>query len=200
MIQYIPHEISIGFNYTTPTALLKVDDDGKPCSIFLVIDWTTPYVTVNTRPFSAEVINHNKWRGYEDEYTLPLDTDASLLRDWVRKEVVPRVTPLGKAFRLVLRDGTYYGTFPGHEEEKKEFDRWMYTATPPLLSSTFWMVEDWLEPVKNNVIEYLTSYDFTPEIVEELAEEIVEDAQLDDVVLIGGEDAVMKYLRKIVEK
>jgi phosphoribosylaminoimidazole (AIR) synthetase len=62
------------------------------------------------------------------------------------------------------------------------------------------MVEDWLKPVKDNIIEYLTSYDFTPEIVEELAEEIVEDAQLDDVVLIGGEDAVMKYLRKIVEK
>jgi len=181
---------TLSLDYDYPTALLEPDGDGQPRRIHLVIDWASKIISAETRAHNDNTQSEYRWRGMEDAYPLPPLVDAAQLREWVEEEVLPRALPLLEAYETVWEDVDQFGRFPGHEEDKEEFDRWMLCdAEPPLHDGGLWHVEDWLFGGVEEV-----SHETTDAAIEALADRIVEEAAAENVVLVGGREAVRAYL------
>ena len=181
---------TLSLDYDYPTALLEPDGDGQPRQINLIIDWASKIISAETRAHILDTQSEYRWRGMEDAYPLPPLVDAAQLREWVEEEVLLRATPLLEAYQTVCVDVDQYGRFPGHEMDKEEFDRWMLCdAEPPLHDGGLWPVVDWLSGGVEEV-----SHETTDAAIEALADRIVEEAAAENVVLVGGREAVRAYL------
>jgi putative transposon-encoded protein len=181
---------TLSLDYDYPTALLEPDGDGQPRQIHLVIDWASKIISAETRAHILDTQSEYRWRGMEDAYPLPPLVDAAQLREWVEEEVLPRALPLLEAYQTVWEDVDQFGRFPRHEEDKEEFDRWMLCdAEPPLHEGGLWSVADWLAGGVEEV-----SHETTDAAIEALADRIVEEAAAENVVLVGGREAVRAYL------
>jgi putative transposon-encoded protein len=181
---------NLSLDYDCPVALLEPDGDGRPRRILLVIDWASKIISVETRAHNDDTQSECRWRGMEDAYPLPPLVDATRLREWVEEEVLPRALPLLEAYRTVWDDVDQFGRFPGHEMDKEEFDRWMLCdAEPPLHEGGLWSVADWLAGGVEEV-----SHETTDAAIEALADTIVDEAAAENVVLVGGREAVRAYL------
>jgi len=182
--------ITLSLDYDYPTALLEPDGDGQPRRIHLVIDWASKIISAETRAHADNTQSEYRWRGMEDAYQLPPLVDAAQLREWVEEEVLPRALPLLETYQTVWEDVDQFGRFPGHEEDKEEFDRWMSCdAEPPLHDGGLWPVAEWLSGDVEEV-----SHETTDAAIEALADRIVEEAAAENVVLVGGREAVRAYL------
>ena len=179
----------LSLDYDNPTALLESDGDGQPRRINLVIDWASKIISAETRAHDDNSQSESRWRGLEDAYPLPPLTDASRLREWVEAEVLPRAAPLAEVYQTVWEDVEQFGRFPGHETEKQDFDAWMDSHEPPLHDGGLWLVEDWLSGGVEEV-----GPGTTDAAIEELADTIVDEAAAENVVLVGGREAVRAYL------
>lgn len=184
--------LTISLNYDRPTALLQPDAHGQPRQIALVIDWEHKTITVETRDPSDNGAPDRWWRGLADAYQLPPLVDATQLREWVETEVLPRAAPLAEAYRTVWEDIEQFGRFPGREQEKGDFDAWMDRAEPPTHDGGLWRVEDWLAGGVEEVLETTSDED-----LRRLSQEIVDEAAGENVVLIGGGEAVLAHLIKV---
>lgn len=184
--------LTISLNYDRPTALLQPDAHGQPRQIALVIDWEHKTITVETRDPSDNGAPERWWRGLADAYQLPPLVDATQLREWVETEVLPRAAPLAEAYRTVWEDIEQFGRFPGREQEKGDFDAWMDRAEPPTHDGGLWTVTDWLAGGVEEVLETTSDED-----LRRLSQEIVDEAAGENVVLIGGGEAVLAHLIKV---
>jgi hypothetical protein len=184
--------LTISLNYDRPTALLQPDAHGQPRQIALVIDWEHKTITVETRDPSDNGAPDRWWRGLADAYQLPPLVDATQLREWVETEVLPRAAPLAEAYRTVWEDIEQFGRFPGREQEKGDFDAWMDRAEPPTHDGGLWTVTDWLAGGVEEVLETTSDED-----LRRLSQEIVDEAAGENVVLIGGGEAVLAHLIKV---
>ena len=181
---------TLSLDYDYPTALLEPDGDGQPRRIHLVIDWASKIISAETWALADNTQSEYRWRGMEDAYPLPPLVDATRLREWVEEEVLPRALPLLEAYETVWEDVDQFGRFPGHEEDKEEFDRWMaMDAEPPTHEGGLWPVVDWLSGGVEEI-----SHETTDAAIEALADRIVEEAAAENVVLVGGREAVRAYL------
>ena len=181
---------ALSLDYDRPVALLESDGDGQPRHILLVIDWASKIISVETRAHDDNARSEYRWRGMEDVYSLPPLVDATQLREWVAEEVLPRAAPLADAYETVWEDVERFGRFPGHEDEKEEFDRWMSCdAEPPLHDGGLWPVEDWLSGGVDEV-----DPETTDAAIEELTDTIVDEAAAENVVFVAGREAVRAYL------
>jgi len=184
--------LTISLNYDRPTALLQPDAHGQPRQIALVIDWEHKTITVETRDPSDNGAPDRWWRGLADAYQLPPLVDVTQLREWVETEVLPRAAPLAEAYRTVWEDIEQFGRFPGREQEKGDFDAWMDRAEPPTHDGGLWTVTDWLAGGVEEVLETTSDED-----LRRLSQEIVDEAAGENVVLIGGGEAVLAHLIKV---
>lgn len=180
---------TLSLDYDYPTALLEPDGDGQPRQINLVIDWRDAVISAETRAHDDNTQSEYRWRGMEDAYPLPPLVDAAQLREWVEEEVLPRALPLLEAYETVWEDIEQFGRFPGHEDEKQDFDAWMDRIEPPLHDGGLWPVVDWLSGGVEEV-----GPGTTDAAIEELADTIVDEAAAENVVLVGGREAVRAYL------
>jgi hypothetical protein len=181
---------TLSLDYDYPAALLEPDGDGQPRRIHLVIDWASKIISAETRAHILDTQSEYRWRGMEDAYQLPPLVDAAQLREWVEKEVLPRALPLLEAYQTVWEDVDQFGRFPGHEEDKEEFDRWMLCdAEPPTHDGGLWPVAEWLSGGVEGV-----SHETTDAAIETLADTIIDEAASENVVLVGGREAVRAYL------
>lgn len=180
---------TLSLDYDCPVALLEPDGDGQPRRINLVIDWASKIISAETRAHILDTQSEYRWRGMEDAYPLPPLVDAAQLREWVEEEVLPRALPLLEAYQTVWVDVEQFGRFPGHEEDKQDFDAWMATHEPPTHEGGLWTVADWLSGGVEEV-----SHETTDAAIEALADRIVEEAAAKNVVLVGGREAVRAYL------
>jgi putative transposon-encoded protein len=181
---------TLSLDYDYPTALLEPDGDGQPRQINLVIDWRDAVISAETRAHDDNTQSEYRWRGMEDAYPLPPLVDATRLREWVEEEVLPRALPLLEAYQTVWEDVDQFGRFPGHENEKQDFDAWMaMDAEPPTHEGGLWSVADWLSGGVEEV-----SHETTDAAIEALADRIVDEAASENVVLVGGREAVRAYL------
>jgi putative transposon-encoded protein len=180
---------TLSLDYDYPTALLEPDGDGQPRQINLVIDWRDAVISAETRAHDDNTQSEYRWRGMEDAYPLPPLVDATRLREWVEEEVLPRALPLLEAYETVWEDIEQFGRFPGHEDEKQDFDAWMDRIEPPLHDGGLWPVVDWLSGGVEEV-----GPGTTDAAIEELADTIVDEAAAENVVLVGGREAVRAYL------
>jgi hypothetical protein len=180
---------TLSLDYDYPTALLEPDGDGQPRQINLVIDWRDAVISAETRAHDDNTQSEYRWRGMEDAYPLPPLVDATRLREWVEEEVLPRALPLLEAYETVWEDIEQFGRFPGHEDEKQDFDAWMDRIEPPLHDGGLWPVVDWLSGGVEEV-----GPGTTDAAIEELADMIVDEAAAENVVLVGGREAVRAYL------
>lgn len=188
---------TLSLDYDYPTALLEQASGRRepvPRNINLVVDWANKEIYVETRDPDDHTVSAARWNGLEDAYPLPQGVDASRLRAWVEEEVVPRAQPLADAFLVVYDGSRRVGRFPGDNEDKKyHFDEWMALfAEPPQHSGGLWSVEDWLEGGVDEVRQDSSDDDLVV-----LANEIVEEADEANVVLAGGVEAVLNYLRAL---
>lgn len=185
--------LTISLDYDRPTALLQPDARGQPRTIILLIEWEHKTISVETRDPSLDGMPETRWRGLEDAYSLPPLVDATQLQEWVETEVLPRAAPLAEAYRTVWEDIEQFGRFPGREREKEEFDRWMACdAEPPTHDGGLWTVTDWLAGGVEEVLETTSDED-----LRRLSQEIVDEAAGENVVLIGGGEAVLAHLIKV---
>ncbi len=184
--------LTLNLTYDRPAALLEATARGQPRTILLIIDWANKTISAETKDPEDNTTPETRWRGLEDAYPLPPLTDATQLHEWVAEEVLPRAAPLAEAYQTVWEDVKCFGRFPGHEEEKVEFDHWMATHEPPLHDGGLWSVADWLAGGVPEIRE-----DTPYEALQGLASWTVHAAEIDNVVLVGGEEAVAEYLREI---
>ena len=181
---------TLSLDYDCPVALLEPDGDGQPRQINLVVDWADAVISAETRAHDDNARSEYRWRGMEDAYTLPEPVDAAQLREWVEEEVLPRALPLLEAYQTVWVDVDQFGRFPGHEQEKEDFDAWMMQdAEPPLHDGGLWLVADWLSGGVEEV-----GPGTTDAAIEELADTIVDEATAENVVFVAGREAVRAYL------
>jgi|GEM_PF-4159511 len=184
--------LTISLDYTTPAALLQPDAHEQPRHILLVIDWEHATITAETRDPNLDGTPERRWRGMEDAYPLPPLVDATQLREWVEEEVLPRAAPLVDAYRTIWEDVEQFGRFPGHEDEKAEFDRWMAMNEPPTHAGGLWRVAEWLPDAADEVFP-----DSTDERLQRVALEIEHEAEVDGVVFAEGDGAVLALLKEI---
>ena len=184
--------LTLSLDYSAPAALLQPDARGQPRTILLVIDWEHATITAETRDPNLDGMPERRWRGMEDAYPLPPLVDATRLREWVETEVLPRAAPLTDAYRTVWEDVDKYGRFPGHEDEKAEFDRWMAMHEPPTHTGGLWRVAEWLPDVADEVFP-----DSTDERLQRIALEIEHEAEVDGVVFAEGDGAVLALLKQV---
>lgn len=185
--------------FEKPTELLEPSSNHRgavPRDILLVINWQDGEIYAETKDPGDRFIAGTRWAGIEDAYILPSNVNAALLREWVEEEVVPRAQPLADAFEIVCDvNGNLKGAFPGMEEEKLEFDKWLACdAEPPTHGGGLWTVEEWLE----GGVPEITS-DLTDDDLVDLAGDIVREAEEQNVVLIGGAEAVFYHLCEILD-
>ena len=182
-------------DYEHPTALVGLDLDGKPNEILLVIDWANRSITVETR--AQFDYTDDAWlRDRVDIYDLPQNVDATELRAWVEREVVPRAQPLAEAFEIVSRNGKQWGEFPGMEAERRGFHVWMSIhAEPPQHDLEIWGVREWVD--LGELIDLGLTPDIPDEGLETLADNLLSIAAFHQVVLVGGKEAVVEYLREL---
>jgi hypothetical protein len=190
MVTHNPLKLSL--NYSAPAALLQPDARGQPRHILLVIDWEHATITAETRDPNLDGMPETRWRGMEDAYPLPPLVDATQLREWVEEEVLPRAAPLADAYRTIWEDVEKFGRFPGHEDEKVEFDRWMAMNEPPMHTGGLWRVAEWLPDIADEVFP-----DSTDERLARIALEIEHEAEVDGVVFVEGDGAVLALLKEI---
>ena len=183
---------TLSLDYDLPAALLQPDARGQPRHISLVIDWVHATITAETRDPSDNGVPETRWRGLEDAYPLPPLVDATELREWVAEEVLPRAAPLADAYETVWEDVEKFGRFPGHEDEKAEFDRWMAMHEPPTHQGGLWRVAEWLPDITDEVFP-----DSTDERLQRVALEIEHEAELDGVVFAEGDGAVLALLKQV---
>ena len=183
--------LKLSLDYDRPTAPLQPDAHGQPRQIALVIDWEHKTITVETRAPNLDGMPETRWRGLEDAYPLPPLTDATQLHEWVAEEVLPRAAPLADAYETVWEDVERFGRFPGHEDEKTEFDRWMAMHEPPTHTGGLWRVAEWLPDIADEVFP-----DSTDERLQRIALEIEHEAELDGVVFAEGDGAVLDLLKR----
>jgi len=181
--------LTLALDYDNPTALLETDGDGQPRRIYLVIDWASEIISAETRAHDDNTRSEYRWRGMGDAYTLPPLVDATQIREWVEDEVLPRAAPLLGAYETVWEDIEQFGRFPGHEDEKNDFDAWMDRIEPPLHDGGLWHVGDWLSGGVPDL-----SHETTDAAIESLADRIVEEAAAENVVIVAGREAVRAYL------
>ena len=182
--------------FTGPAALVEPDDEWRPQQILLVINWVNRSITVETRMRCNDGCPETRWRGLEDAYVLPPNVDATELRDWIEREVVPRATPLAEAFRVDCDGMKCYGCFTDAREEKFEFDRWISVeAEPPQHDLEIWGVREWVDP--GEAIDLGLAKDTADEGLEALADVLLEIANYHRVVLVGGRREVLEYLREL---
>jgi len=184
--------LKLSLDYDAPAALLQPDARGQPRHISLVIDWEHATITAETRDPSDNGVPETRWRGLEDAYPLPPLVDATELREWVAEEVLPRAAPLADAYETVWEDVEKFGRFPGHEDEKAEFDRWMAMHEPPTHQGGLWRVAEWLPDIADEVFP-----DSTDERLQRVALEIEHEAELDGVVFAEGAGAVLALLKQV---
>lgn len=184
--------LTLNLNYGRPAALLEADARGDARTILLIIDWASETISAETRNQDDNTTPETRWRGMEDAYPLPPLVDATQLREWVEEEVIPRAQPLAEAYQTVYEDVEQFGRFPGHEEEKQEFDRWMACdAEPPTHAGGLWRVAEWLPDAADEVFP-----DSTDERLQRIALEIEHEADLDGVVFAEGAEAVLALLKE----
>ena len=185
--------LTLNLNYGRPAALLEADARGQPRHISLVINWEHKTITAETKDPEDNTTPETRWRGMEDAYPLPPLVDATQLHDWVAEEVLPRAAPLADAYETVWEDVERFGRFPGHEDEKAEFDRWMACdAEPPTHTGGLWRVAEWLPDAAEEVFP-----DSTDERLQRIALEIECDAEIDGIVFAEGDGAVLALLKQI---
>ena len=184
--------LTLSLDYSAPAALLQPDARGQPRHISLVIDWEQATITAETRDPSDNGIPETRWRGMEDVYSLPPLVDATKLHDWVAEEVLPRAAPLADAYKTVWEDVERFGRFPGHEDEKTEFDRWMAMHEPPTHTGGLWRVAEWLPDIADEVFP-----DSSDERLQRIALEIEHEAEADGVVFAEGDGAVLALLKQV---
>jgi hypothetical protein len=185
--------LTISLNYGRPAALLEADARGDARTILLIIDWASETISAETRNQDDNTTPETRWRGMEDAYVLPPLVDATQLREWVEEEVLPRAAPLAETYETVWEDVEQYGRFPGHEEEKHEFDRWMACdAEPPTHAGGLWRVAEWLPDAADEVFP-----DSTDERLQRIALEIEHEAEVDGVVFAEGDGAVLALLKVV---
>jgi len=179
--------------FDRPTALLEQASgcrEATPRAILLVIDWEMGMIYTETRDPTDHGLPETRWRGLEDAYVLPQAVDASRLREWVDAEVVPRVRPLAAAFTVEWDDARKTGRFPGYEDAKADFDAWMAIhADPPVHTGDLRTAEDWLTYGVDEVRPESTDKELAT-----LAYEIVTEAEIWNIVLVGGAAAVYDHL------
>jgi hypothetical protein len=180
--------------FEKPTELLEPSSNHRgavPRDILLVINWQDGEIYAETKDPGDRFIAGTRWAGIEDAYILPSNVNAALLREWAEEEVVPRAQPLADAFGMVCDvNGNLKGAFPGMEEEKLEFDKWLACdAEPPTHGGGLWTVEEWLEGGVPEVAP-----DSSDEDLEILAEDLVREAESQDIVLVGGVQEAYNYL------
>ncbi|MFA7153749.1 MAG: DUF2080 family transposase-associated protein [Methanoregulaceae archaeon] len=180
--------------FEKPTELLEPSSNHRgavPRDILLVINWQDGEIYAETKDPGDRFIAGTRWAGIEDAYILPSNVNAALLREWAEEEVVPRAQPLADAFEIVCDvNGNLKGAFPGMEEEKLEFDKWLACdAEPPTHGGGLWTVEEWLEGGVPEVAP-----DSSDEDLEILAEDLVREAESQDIVLVGGVQEAYNYL------
>ncbi len=180
-------------DFDKATALLEPAANFRgavPRDILLVIDWEERQIYAETRDPGDRGMPERRWNGLESAYVLPQGVDATRLRGWVEEEVVPRAAPLADAFEAEWDDLRKVGRFPGHENDRVEFDAWMcIRAEPPQHSGGLWTVDEWLE---DGIPEVRP--DSSDEDLEILAEDLVREAESQDIVLVGGVQEVYNYL------
>lgn len=184
--------LKLSLDYDCPVALLESDGDGQPRQINLVIDWRDAVISAETRAHDDNARSEYRWRGMEDAYLLPPLVDATQLREWVAEEVLPRAAPLADAYKTVWEDVEKFGRFPGHEDEKAEFDRWMAMNEPPTHTGGLWRVAEWLPDIADEVFP-----DSTDERLQRIALEIEHEAEADGVVFAEGDGAVLALLKQV---
>ncbi len=184
--------LKLSLDYDAPAALLQPDARGQPRTILLVIDWEQATITAETRDPSDNGAPDRWWRGLADAYPLPPLVDATQLREWVAEEVLPRAAPLADAYETVWEDVERFGRFPGHEDEKTEFDRWMAMHEPPTHTGGLWRVAEWLPDIADEVFP-----DSTDERLQRIALEIEHEAELDGIVFAEGDGAVLALLKQV---
>lgn len=174
--------------YEHPTALVEFGDDGRQNEILLVIDWAGRTISVVTKE-QFDYADEAWLRDRVDIYDLPPNVDATLLRDWVEREVVPRAQPLAEAFALVTRNGKQWGEFPKMEDERRRFHIWMAIhAEPPAYDWEQWEVSDYLPDLPESMST------ISDEEIELLADRALRYAAMEGVVFIGGREAVREFL------
>ena len=174
--------------YEHPTALVEFGDDGRQNEILLVIDWAGRTISVVTRE-QFDYADEAWLRDRVDIYDLPPNVDATLLRDWVERQVVPRAQPLAEAFALVTRNGKQWGEFPKMEDERRRFHIWMAIhAEPPAYDWEQWEVSDYLPDLPESMST------ISDEEIELLADRALRYAAMEGVVFIGGREAVREFL------
>jgi hypothetical protein len=183
---------TLSLDYDCPVALLEPDGDGEPRQINLVIDWRDAVISAEIRAHDDNARSEYRWRGMEDAYALPPLVDATQLREWVEDEVLPRALPLLEAYQTVWVDVDQFGRFPGHEDEKAEFDRWMAMHEPPTHQGGLWRVAEWLPDIADEVFP-----DSTDERLQRIALEIEHEAEANGVVLAEGDGAVLALLKQV---
>ena len=184
--------LKLSLDYNTPAALLQPDARGQPRHILLVIDWEHATITAETRDPNLDGMPETRWRGMEDVYSLPPLVDATKLHEWVAEEVLPRAAPLADAYRTIWEDVEKFGRFPGHEDEKVEFDRWMAMHEPPTHTGGIWRVAEWLLDIADEVFP-----DSTDERLQRIALEIEHEAEADGIVFAEGDGAVLALLKQV---
>lgn len=184
--------LKLSLDYDAPAALLQPDARGQPRHISLVIDWEHATITAETRNQDDNGLPEARWRGLEDAYSLPPLVDATELHDWVAEEVLPRVAPLADAYETVWEDVERFGRFPGYEREKQDFDHWMATHEPPTHTGGLWRVAEWLLDIADEVFP-----DSTDERLQRIALEIEHEAELDGIVFVEGDGAVLALLKQV---
>ena len=181
--------------YEHPTALVEFGDDGRQNEILLVIDWAGRTISVVTRE-QFDYADEAWLRDRVDIYDLPPNVDATELRDWIEREVVPRAQPLAEAFEIVSRNGKQWGEFPGMEAERRGFHVWMSIhADPPQHDLEIWGVREWVD--LGELIDLGLTPDIPDEELETLADNLLSIAAFHQVVLVGGKEAVVEYLREL---
>lgn len=181
-------------DYDDPLALLEQAYDREgPKRVLLVVEWEQRRISAETRDPSAEGIPEYRWHGREDAYALDPLVDATALRQWVIDAILPAARPLFAAYEREWDGDNWVGTFPGHEEEKADFDALVDHIDAPRLTggnAGIYRPEEWL---------VFPPHGFSPSSsdkdIAHLADEIVREARAENALVVGDVGAYLRGMR-----
>jgi hypothetical protein len=184
-------------NFDERTALIK-DDALCPHQqkIWLIIDFGNRTIDTDTDYKDSSYTNFYEAYGHAHRFPLPLNVDAVELRSWIDEDILPLAQKVADGYESVWDGSNQIAEFSDEaaealEQIEAEIESWD-DATGPVLpeGGGMWEVGEWLET-------YSPNWDLD---IDQLASEIMDSAEYENVVLWGGRESVVEWLEEKKEE
>lgn len=185
-------------DYDAPTSLVErnyTNNYPRQVPIYLVIDWETEEITVETRNYQIHGTPSREWHGIVSTFRLPDDVDATCIRDTVEGELMGLINAVHASFETQYNGNNWVGVKDQDAYYELEYAISEKYIFPRFEEGGLWDIGDWFHDLSDADDELMQIKDEHDPRIREIAIRLMSEAESDNVVLDGDIDDIVIMLQ-----